>query len=87
MRLQTDWMLWQLVPTGVGIKTGRDQEKILLKVSLSIGLYLHITVDSLSTIMFQKRRMTSCMSIHDLQGLDEGEIMDMRGTMETTNSR
>ena len=75
------------MPTGVGIKTRGDQEKMLLKASLSTGLYLRITVDNLFTVMNQKWRKTSCMPISGLQGVEVDEIMAMRGIMETLNSR
>ena len=72
---------------GVGMKTGGDQKKMLLKASLSTRLYLSVTVGNLSTVMTQKRRMTSCMPIDGLQGVEEGERMAMKGTVETLNSR
>ena len=69
------------------MKTGGDQEKMLLKASLSTGLYMRVTVDNLSTVMIQKMRRTSCMPISNLQEVEVDEIMDMRGTVETSNSR
>ena len=42
---------------------GGDQEMILLKANLSTGLYLHITVDNPSTVMIQRKRKTSCLTI------------------------
>ena len=86
-RLQTDWMLWQLVPIGVGMKIGGHQEKMLLKVSLSTGLYLHVNVDNLPIVMIQKRRRTSYMSIIGLQRVEVDVSIAMRGTTKTSNSR
>ena len=69
------------------MKTGGDQKKMLLKASLSTRLYLSVTVGNLSTVMTQKRRRTSCMPIDDLQGMEEGESMAMKGIEETSISR
>ena len=46
----------------------RNQEKMLLKASLSTGLYLRVIVDNLSIVITQKKRRTSCMQIIGLQG-------------------
>ena len=59
-------MLWKLMPIGVGMKTGGDQEMMLLKASLSTGLYLGVIVDNLFIVRTQKRKMTSCMPISGL---------------------
>ena len=85
-KLFTDLMLWQLVPTGVGMKSGRDQEMKLLKASLSTGLYLYLTVDNLSTVITQKRR-TFYMPIKGLQEVVVGVIMAMKEPVEISNSR
>ena len=77
----------QLVPTGVGMKTGGDQEKMLIKANLSTYLYICITVDNLSTVMTQKRRKTSRMPINDLQRVEEGVSMNIKVTVGTLNLR
>ena len=59
----------------------------LLKVSLSTGLYLYIIVDNLSTVMTQKRRKTSYMSIKGLEEVVVDMIMAIKGIVETSNLR
>ena len=42
---------------------GGDQEVILLEDNLSTDLYLQITIDNPSTVMIQKKKRTSCLTI------------------------
>ena len=51
---------------------------ILFKANMSTSLYLHITVDELSTMMIQRRSKTSCMPIIGLQKLVLDMVMIMK---------
>ena len=66
---------------------GDNQEMKLLKASLSIGLYLHITVDNMYTVMTQKKRKTSYMLIRGLQEMVVKVIMAIKRTEEISNLR
>ena len=72
------------MPTGLGIKTRGGQGMMLLKANLLIGLFLHITIDNLSTVMSQKRRRSLYLPIIGLQEVVAGMFETLTGMVETS---
>ena len=52
------------MPIEIGMMIRDDKEMILLKTNLSTCLYMHITVDNLSTVMIQRKMKTSYLAIY-----------------------
>ena len=60
-----------------------DQDMILLEANLPTGLYLHITIDNLSTVMIQRKTNTFYLTIINPQEVVVGMVMTTKGMVVT----